>query len=147
MKAKAKQKQIAQISINVLFCFLKYITGLLKRFNIDNIEFLYFIQHPVNYPPYVNNIILLLFLHLQDVLTSISERGPQYSQSEYQHLLQLYHRSFPGHSMSVQDQRNQRLQDIMDRDQEHLAWWYFSALTDMWYNVTWQYHCCCLIQG
>ncbi|XP_025095022.1 exocyst complex component 4-like isoform X4 [Pomacea canaliculata] len=59
----------------------------------------------------------LLYLSPDDVLTSIAEKGPQFTGSEYDHLISLYHRSHPGHPIPVQEARMKRLREIMEKGQ------------------------------
>ncbi|XP_012937750.1 exocyst complex component 4 isoform X3 [Aplysia californica] len=60
----------------------------------------------------------LLYLNPDDVLNSLAEKGPQFTLNEYQQLIQLYHRSFAGNPVSVQDARMQRLQSVMEKGQD-----------------------------
>ncbi|BFZ01690.1 hypothetical protein BsWGS_04730 [Bradybaena similaris] len=59
----------------------------------------------------------MLYLNPDDILNSVAEKGPQFTLNEYQQLISLYHRSFAGNSVSVQDARMQRLHSVMEKGQ------------------------------
>ena len=54
---------------------------------------------------------------VQEVLNSVAEKGPYFTLKEYEQLIELYHRSFSGNPVSVQDARRQRLYSIMEKGQ------------------------------
>ncbi|XP_059163407.1 exocyst complex component 4-like isoform X1 [Physella acuta] len=60
----------------------------------------------------------LLYLNPDDLINSVAEKGPQFSLSEYKELIQLYHRSFAGNPVSLQDARMQRLHSVMEKGQD-----------------------------
>ncbi|KAL4232343.1 Exocyst complex component 4 [Mactra antiquata] len=59
----------------------------------------------------------LLYLNPNDILTSIAEKGPQFTNSEYCQLLNLYHRSHYTTEPSVVDAHMQRLREVMEKGQ------------------------------
>ncbi|CAL1542035.1 unnamed protein product [Lymnaea stagnalis] len=59
----------------------------------------------------------LLYLSPDEMLNSIAEKGPQFTMNDYKELMQLYHRSFAGNSVNVQDARMQRLHSVMEKGQ------------------------------
>ncbi|GFR81718.1 exocyst complex component 4, partial [Elysia marginata] len=60
----------------------------------------------------------LLYLNPDEVLNSVAEKGPHFTLKEYEQLIELYHRSFSGNPVSVQDARRQRLYSIMEKGQD-----------------------------
>lgn len=59
----------------------------------------------------------LLYLNPQDVLTSIAEKGPQFTLAEYIQLIQLYHRSHhPSDKLSVEEHVH-RLKEVIEKGQ------------------------------
>ena len=61
--------------------------------------------------------IIYFKLSFQDILSSIAEKGPQFTYSEYTQLLQLYHRSHVGMDAVVLERRIQRLKDVIEKGQ------------------------------
>uniref|UniRef100_A0A2C9LZQ8 Exocyst complex component Sec8 n=1 Tax=Biomphalaria glabrata TaxID=6526 RepID=A0A2C9LZQ8_BIOGL len=59
----------------------------------------------------------LLYMNPDEVLNAVAEKGPQFTLGEYQELIKLYHRSFAGNPVQVQDARMQRLHSIMEKGQ------------------------------
>ncbi|KAH9499232.1 Exocyst complex component 4 [Bulinus truncatus] len=60
----------------------------------------------------------LLYLNPDEVLNSVAEKGPQFTLAEYEELIKLYHRSFAGNPVQVQDSRMQRLRSVMEKGQD-----------------------------
>ncbi|ESO90976.1 hypothetical protein LOTGIDRAFT_122393, partial [Lottia gigantea] len=58
-----------------------------------------------------------LYLSPDDILSSVVEKGPQFTGIEYSQLIQLYHRSHPAISASTQDKHLQRLNEVMEKGQ------------------------------
>lgn len=63
----------------------------------------------------------LLYLNQDDILTSIAEKGAQFTYTEYCQLIQLYHRSHPGGDPNQLDKRMQRLHEIIEKGQNGVA--------------------------
>ncbi|KAL5022453.1 hypothetical protein ScPMuIL_001608 [Solemya velum] len=59
----------------------------------------------------------LLYLNPDDILTSISEKGPHFTELEYCQLMQLHQRSHPGVKVSQLEARLCRLKEVIEKGQ------------------------------
>ncbi|KAK3096041.1 hypothetical protein FSP39_022371 [Pinctada imbricata] len=57
----------------------------------------------------------LLYINPDDVLSSVAEKGCQFTYQEYSELIKLHHRSHPGQAANMLEKRMQRLKEIIQR--------------------------------
>ena len=53
----------------------------------------------------------------QNILSSVAEKGPQFTYTEYTQLLQLHHRSHAGTDPTALERRVQRLKEVIEKGQ------------------------------